>query len=191
MNQTSSITLGRWIRSTWIGWLLGVPLIVIFALLGELVGIGGSQGLVGLAMGAGVGWMQRRTLVPVLGRTRRWLWATMIGLGVPFVGYDLLQLMNVEMQFSLYLAVAIGGGIIGVWQGLLLAPHGVSMVAWTLASLAGWSAAAAMSGAIPVAAGPGGIAGALLYLGAVAVAGAIPGLVTGLVIRRMEFSRPG
>src|SRR5690606_15932432 len=89
------------------------------------------------------------------------------------------------------LAVAMGGGIVGVWQGLLLAPHGVSMVAWTLASLAGWSAAAAMSGAIPVAAGPGGIGGALLYLGAVALAGATPGLVTGLVMRRVEVSRPG
>ena len=191
MNQLSSITLGRWIRSTWIGWLIGVPLIVIFALLGEMLGIGGSQGLVGLGMGAGVGWMQRRILAPVLERSIRWLWATMIGLSIPFVGYDLLRLMNVEMAFSLYVAVAIGGGIVGLWQGLILVPHDVSLVAWTLASLAGWSAAAATAGAIPVAAGPSGIPGALLYLGTVAVGGAIPGLVTGLVLRRVESNRGG
>jgi hypothetical protein len=191
MNQLSSITLGRWIRSTWIGWLIGVPLIVIFALLGEMLGIGGSQGLVGLGMGAGVGWMQRRVLAPVLDRSIRWLWATMIGLSIPFVGYDLLRLMNVEMAFSLYVAVAIGGGIVGLWQGLILVPLGVSLAAWMLASLAGWSAAAAMAGAIPVTAGPSGIAGALLYLATVAVGGAIPGLVTGLVLRRVEFNRGG
>ena len=44
-----------WLRATVAGWLLGVPLIVALALLGEAVGVGGAQFLVGVGMGAGLG----------------------------------------------------------------------------------------------------------------------------------------
>ena len=46
--------------ATWAGWLLGIPFIIILALMGEAVGIGGSQFLVGAGMGTGTGLLQSR-----------------------------------------------------------------------------------------------------------------------------------
>ena len=55
-----------WILATWVGWLLGIPIIIVLALIGEAVHIGGAQFLVGAGMGTGIGLMQalviRRTL---------------------------------------------------------------------------------------------------------------------------------
>ena len=56
------MSLSRWVRATWLGWLLGIPLIVVLALLAEGVGVGGAQVCVGAGMGLGVGFMQRRAL---------------------------------------------------------------------------------------------------------------------------------
>ena len=44
-----------WIRATALGWLLGVPLVALFALAAEGAGVGGAQVFVGLGVGAGVG----------------------------------------------------------------------------------------------------------------------------------------
>lgn len=46
--------------------MLGIPFVAALALLGEAVGIGGIQVLVGLGMGAGIGWMQGRLMRGVL-----------------------------------------------------------------------------------------------------------------------------
>src|SRR5262245_14229103 len=51
-----------WVGATCVGWLLGVPIIFVFALIGEAVGIGGTQVLVGAGMGAGIGLMQALAL---------------------------------------------------------------------------------------------------------------------------------
>jgi hypothetical protein len=32
-----------WIRATWFGWLLGIPIIIVFALIGKAVHVGGSS----------------------------------------------------------------------------------------------------------------------------------------------------
>ena len=44
--------MAAWRRATTGGWLLGVPMIVVLALIGETVGLGGTQTLVGVGMGA-------------------------------------------------------------------------------------------------------------------------------------------
>lgn len=62
------MTLARWIRATWVGWLAGIPMVALFALFGEVVGIGGAQILVGAGMGAAVGIAQGRALRTTLGR---------------------------------------------------------------------------------------------------------------------------
>lgn len=191
MPLAPSVCIGRWIRATWLGWLLGIPLVVIFALIGEALGIGGSQGLVGLGMGAGVGLMQRRVLVPVIERSWSWFVATAIGLGIPFVGYDLLRVLKLDIEFSLYLSVALGGAIVGIWQGLILRRHGGSMPAWVLASVVGWSAAAALTGVLEVGQGPSGISGAFLFLGVVALGGLVLGAATGWAMIRTPLHRPG
>src|SRR4030095_16229946 len=71
-----------WIRSTWFGWLLGIPIIIAFALIGEAVHIGGAQVLVGAGMGTGIGLMQ--VIRRILHKSAMWTCSCIVGLGAPF-----------------------------------------------------------------------------------------------------------
>src|SRR5690554_4804314 len=112
--------LGRWVRATWAGWLLGIPLIIIFALMGEMIGIGGLQFLVGAGMGVGVGLMQARVLRGVIDRPSSWVWSCAVGLMIPFLVTDISNLAGVGLPYWLYLSVLLGGAIAGAWQARLL-----------------------------------------------------------------------
>nr|MBP9947848.1 hypothetical protein [Vicinamibacteria bacterium] len=57
-------SLRPWVRITFLGWLLGIVLVVALALTGEMAGVHGSQIAVGLGMGLGVGVAQERALRP-------------------------------------------------------------------------------------------------------------------------------
>jgi hypothetical protein len=182
------VTLGIWLRATWYGWLLGVPLIVVLALVGEALGIGGSQVLVGLGMGTGIGLLQGRAIRPLLPRPAAWRASCIVGLALPFLVTDLAPAVGRELPYSLPLAVALGGLLIGVWQAFLLRPHVQAPGWWILANGVGWTLAAGMAlladswvrgQAIR------GVPGALLYLGLVAGGGLILGLVTGVVLPRL------
>lgn len=182
------MSLGIWLRATWYGWLLGVPLIILLALAGEAVGIGGSQVLVGLGMGIGIGLMQGRAIRPLFPRPAAWSISTMAGLSLPFLVTDLSPLVGRELPYSLPVAVATGGLLIGVSQAVLLRGHVRAPAWWILASVAGWGLAAGMAGVADAslrAHSIRGVGGALLYLGAVAAGGLVLGLVTGAVLVRM------
>ncbi|RMG26798.1 MAG: hypothetical protein D6724_01060, partial [Armatimonadetes bacterium] len=93
----------RWVRATFAGWLLGFVFVVLAAVGGDLIGIGDreSQFIVGIAMGAGVGYAQGRVMRQWLGATWRWAWASAIGMGVPFGVSDLVSAVWSEFSFSL------------------------------------------------------------------------------------------
>lgn len=50
------------------GWLLGIVLVILGAIAGDLIGIGGSQFVAGIGMGAGVRYMQGRVAKQWFGR---------------------------------------------------------------------------------------------------------------------------
>jgi hypothetical protein len=110
------MNLTRWIRATWVGWLAGIPLVILFALSGEALGIGGAQALVGAGMGAGVGVMQGRALRPILGRAAPWTWSCVIGLTLAFLLADGLRAIGRESPYAVQLAVAFGGIVAGFRQ---------------------------------------------------------------------------
>ena len=180
--------LGHWIRSTTLGWLLGFPLVILLALGGEAIGVGGIQSLVGAAMGLGVGITQGRALRPRLGSPTSWIVATTLGLAAPFIIYDLSVVLERPLPYRLPVVVAIGGLGVGIWQSVLLRRRYDGTVTWIGASLVGWTLAAiaAYSADLVQHSGIRGMAGALLYLGAAAVGGPILGLVTGLAFTRLE-----
>lgn len=173
--------LGQWIRVTWVGWALGVPCLIALALAGEAVGIGGSQVLVGAGMGAGVGFMQGRALKDVLHAFAPWFWSCVIGLSAPFLVTDIAKAIGRDLPYSLYVCVALGGLIVGVWQWRLLRGRFNHAGWWVLASTLGWSlaaVAAALANAQPLR----GIAGALLFLAIAVAGGLILGSVTGVAL---------
>ena len=177
----------RWLRATTLGWLAGIPVIVIFALIGELIGIGGAQALVGAGMGAGVGLTQSRLIAAMGGYPGRWVLASILGLGIPFLLIDLTTSSAAPRTYQLVAAMALGGLLTGAWQSRLLQRHLHSPWRWLTASFIGWTlAGAAANGAevlsraqvIP------GVSGALVYLALVLLGGPLVGALTGSVFRR-------
>lgn len=180
--------LRAWVRATTLGWLLGFPLVIVLALAGEAIGAGGIQSLVGAAMGLGVGMLQGRALRPALGSALPWIIATTAALACPFIVYDVSVAIDKPLPYVLPVVVAIGGVVVGAWQALLLGRKFNGTGMWVVASVVGWTlaAAAAYSADAVQKLGVRGIAGALLYLAAAAVGGPVLGFVTGPVLRRLE-----
>lgn len=181
----------QWVRATWAGWLLGIPIIAVLALLGEAAGIGGSQFIVGAGMGAGIGLMQGRRIRGLLHRFGPWFWSCTVGLALPFLAVDIGMATGWVTTFSLYACVAAGGLIIGVWQTMLLRSSGRKAGLWLVGSLAGWMLASGTvatsdwlfrSRAVP------GILGGVAYLASLAAGGLMLGLVTGIALVRIVDS---
>jgi hypothetical protein len=177
----------RWLRLTWGGWILGVPMIALFALIGEALHVGGLQVFVGAGIGAGVGWMQARALRGIHPRPSRWFWASTAGMAGPFLVFDIARDFGWNYTYSLYVSVAFGGLVAGMWQELLLLPHFPRLRYWVTASTLGWSVGgllAALADFMPRRPPFLGIVGLVVYLGIVAVGGLVLGAITGVVLAR-------
>ena len=190
--MTDTLSLRPWVRITFLGWLLGIVLVIAIALVSEMVGIRASQIPVGLGMGLGVGLAQERALRPLLGDSHAWRWTTALGLALPFFIVDLSRLLGMPVPYSLYVAIAIAGVTAGAGQAYVLRPHPISAPLWILTSALGWTAGSLMVAAadslgnIP---GLRGLGGALLYLALVAMGGVFVGLATSLPLRRLVIRR--
>jgi hypothetical protein len=183
-----ALTVSEWIRATWLGWIAGLPLITLFALVGEAFGIGGSQALVGAGMGLGVGISQARALRAILDRTTPWVWACTIGLTLPFLLADILRVAGYRSHYSVQLAVAVGGGVAGIWQAYLLRSRVPRAAWWVAVSAVGWTLAGVAAGSADTlsrATAFHGVAGALIYLGIVACGGLVLGALTGVGLVRL------
>jgi len=184
---SSHVSLRLWIRITFLGWLLGIVLVVAIALVGEVVGVRGSQISVGLGMGLGVGIAQERALRPLLGPSQLWRWASAMGLAIPFLVVDLARMSGRPIPYSLYVAIVAAGLTAGGAQAYLLRPRGIAPGSWIGASCAGWIAAslmAALADSFTAWSPVRGLAGALLYLGLVCVGGLLLGAATSVPLRR-------
>ena len=183
----------RWIRATGAGWLLGIPLIIGFALAGEAVGIGGSQVLVGAGMGTGVGLAQGRLAREFTGRAAPWVWSSAVGLALPFLFADVAIAAGWHFDYSLQRSVALGGFAVGAWQAIILHPRFRLAGTWLIASALGWTLAgttAALADSWRLLGSIRGLAGALAYLGAIAGGGLVLGLVTGLALAALRPREP-
>lgn len=182
------VTFPAWLRATWLGWVLGIPFVILFALLGESLGIGGAQVMVGLGMGAGVGLLQGRALRGLLGGALPWATATAVGLAVPFLVTDLASLRHWDLAYSLTWCVIGGGVIVGTWQALLLRGKVRGAGWWVAASAVGWALTALTASHADRLSRGGtlrGLGGAALYLGTMTAGGLVLGLTTGAVIARL------
>ena len=166
----------RWVRGTFFGYLLGFVIIILGGIIGDLIGVPGSDFIIGIGMGAGIGYAQGRLLRPQLGAIWPWVWATVIGLGVPFVLEDLLAATGNEFDslHSLQIDVAIGGLLVGLLQRRILRPHSDRANWWVPASVAAWALAAWMASA-----NFSGAWDAILNLGMILMGGVVLGIVTG------------
>ena len=131
-----------WIRATWFGWLLGIPIIIVLALIGEALHIGGAQFLVGAGMGTGIGLMQALVIRRILHKSVLWICSSIVGLGAPFLLTDLSKFIGWNLPYSLPAAIGLGGLIVGIWQALILRSRVRQSGWWIAASVLGWTLAA-------------------------------------------------
>lgn len=102
--------INRWLKSTLYGWMLGFAVVILLALLFESIGLAGYQFFIGLGIGVGVGFMQGRALKNYFEVQNKWMWASIIGMGISFLVFDIGNKLNDTIpSYSLQLSVAVGG----------------------------------------------------------------------------------
>lgn len=135
------ILAADWVRATVIGWFLGLLLMLALLFVGEAVGA--AMSMVGIGMGAGVGYWQSRSLHGVLDRPWRWALVTVVGLGAPFVLWDVSAALGDDALLSVPACVAGGGLLVALGQWTLLRPLSARATRWVPACVIGWSLPAA------------------------------------------------
>lgn len=136
--RSAETFFNRWVIATTLGWLLGLVLTLILAVGWGLLG-GQAQFMIGISMGAGVGYMQHRHLEDWIDRPLRWLWISIAGMGAPFIFWDIGTYAGFGSLFSLPACVLAGGLLTGILQLDLLRERMDRAVWWVLASTAGWA----------------------------------------------------
>lgn len=173
-----------WIRATTLGWLVGLVLVVVLAAAWDTMG-GEAQFMVGAGIGAGVGYMQARVVRAWAGRSQAWFWASTMGMGMPFVLWDVVSAAGVKAFFSLPVCVLLGGLLTGGLQQRLLRSQFERTAWWIVSCGVGWGLPAGIialgdSGHLPPAFGF--LSTIIIFLG-----GLIVGAVTGKTLQWMPL----
>lgn len=148
---------GRWVAATAIGWVVGlIGAIILSYLVVNVVYPKETSLIVGVCLGAAVGYSQKLAVRCWLVLTSTWVWGALIGVGIPFVVAEALDVLwpgaseLPEGRLPGRLLIAVAGGVIaGLLQMRELRQHTdkagwwvpASVVAWSLARLAnetGW-----------------------------------------------------
>lgn len=141
MTQFSKdLSSSKWIKATFFGWFLGIILILVLSSLFDAIGIEGFQFFLGIGIGAGVGFMQGRLLRTTTFVNKPWLWASIIGMGLPFMISDLLILYGDLSLGSYYIPICIASGsvLVSVLQFLYLKKCSPKAMLWILGCSLGW-----------------------------------------------------
>ncbi len=185
-----NITITRWIGSTSLGWLLSVIFILLLSGIFDAVGINGYQCYVGIGVGMGVGFMQWLTLRKRAGFDIRWLWYTIIGVGTPFLVFDLLKHLghyDFGDHYLLY-SVSLAGLSVGIMQYLVLRHHTSKAIIWIPMSPIAWIAAGLTVLAIDYTREfiKPPLWGFIANLSLILAGGVVLGIITGLALKRMK-----
>lgn len=186
--QTDRRLARAWIKASTLGWILGFVLVIAISLLFDALGAS-AQFMVGVGMGAGVGFMQARVLHQWLGSSAPWTATSAFGLGLPFILGDLLDVAGVEHLYSLPIYVLMGGLIAGVLQAKLLRSHASGVSRWIPACVVAWGVPAGIVLLNDAQLLPPVVSG-LLFLALILFGGVVVGAVTGPVLARVLGAQP-
>jgi hypothetical protein len=166
----------------------------LLALAAETVDLGGLQVFVGTGMGLGVGLLQARVLRRFGLPAWQWILASAVGLGLPFLAWDIVEAMGTTWTYYLAVCVAAGGLVVGILQARLLRDRLTTPTGWVLGCTLGWALAGSLAASADVLLkghAVRGLAGAALYLALVTLPGGILGLITARVLAAKWRSAAG
>lgn len=187
-DQEEFRSLRRWTGATFIGWVLGFFFTLAGAIVADIAGVEDAQFFVGIGMGTGVGYGQLRWAGARFGATNRWVAASAVGMGAPFVASDVLHAVWSQWSFSLPLSVAVGGLLVGWLQWRLLRKRSRRPGWWVPACIVAWTLAAATVGLSGLVPGSGWLA--LFSLGSILLGGVVLGAASGGVLVWLLRSPP-
>jgi len=197
----------RWTVMTSAGWFVGFfGGFTLASAFEPIVGNGpvqatGAYALLGVCLGAGVGWMQWLALRRHIAGSGSWIWASAVGMGVAggagygvavlLFGYSegLEDLASAAGVVGWMLAAAFGGTVTGLLQRRVLAPHLRKPGWWVPASTFGWLLSIAAFGSMGVL-GSSFVAesspvGAGWFFAGLIAGGVVLGVVTGGALVRL------
>lgn len=181
----TSAALGRWILASSIGWLVGIPLVVLILAGAETFGLSG-QFAIGLGMGGSVGFFQWRRGRRAFGARAGWLWSSAVGMMIPFLICDLIG--YTPDGPAVIAPAALGGLFVGFGQHRFLGTESVRTYAWLPVSLAGWTLAVVATLLLLVPGRPATGLELLQQLVALMSGGVVLGTVTGFGLHRLSRS---
>lgn len=156
--SSNQLTMKRWVLFTSYGWFIGILLVVVLALIGELLfktgEESGGQAAVGIGMGAGVGILQWMALRKYLATSYRFFWCTLIGFSFSFILRDIVApqiefLINTSITIPL--AVILGAFISGWLQYNFVFKKLINgAINWIFYSTIGWLIATVITIAMPM-----------------------------------------
>lgn len=171
----------QWLIASFWGWLIGFVLIVGLAVGIETVGLPNTNLMIGIGIGAGVGFMQGRVAKKWFSATNHWMWTSIVGMTIPFLVTEF-----VDLGFNpLAMNVALGGLLVGFLQLRILKPLSVKANWWVPTCTIGWTLAAAGASSL-LDSIPGMVIVSMVFGGA--ILGAITGKVLVWIIPQAENS---
>jgi len=176
--------IAHWVRVTFGGYLLGFVLTMLGLIAGDLLGLPTVfQSVIGLGMGVGVGFAQRRLVKQVVGSAKHWILTSAVGLWAGFFVFDVVEAVWGELsnRQSLQFDVVLAGLFVGLLQWRILSSYLDRAGWWVLASTVGWGLAGRTANVTF-----SGELDAILNLGMILMGGVILGIVTGGVLVWMK-----
>jgi hypothetical protein len=144
MKQTiNHLSISRWTKATFVGWFLSIIAIIALSALFDGIGIENLQFYLGIGMALGTGYMQWRVLRRTHGMGSNWMWYSVIGMGAPFLLFDLLKIfagLQLGSNYIIY-SVCLASVLTGLLQFLVLKHYSSKAALWIIASIIGWIAA--------------------------------------------------
>ena len=169
-----------WVGANAAGWLLGVVVVLVLSTLEELTHFG-NMTYVGLGMGGSVGFAQWLIARKWFGATARWMWATAIGMTLPFLLVDLMRVRDLN-SFLLSALAAIGGLLAGWMQRNSLQSLSSKANRWVIVSGVAWMCPALLVELVIVPGHPKTILDSVRNIGSIGFGGVVLGVITGLAL---------
>lgn len=189
--STEKSRLILWVAANSAGWVLGIVVVVMLGEVAESIHIGDAVYL-GLGMGWTVGAAQWLAGRKWFGATSRWMWASTIGMTVPFLFADLALMQNGGLSKYVLPALAgVGGFLSGLLQRNSLRSHFEKADRWVVVSAVAWMCPALLVSFVAVRGHPNTALEMARNLGSSLLGGVVLGATTGGALARLLHVREG
>ncbi len=182
------VSMPKWIGFTTIGWIAGIPLLMVLAGLLEPVNLGRTA--IALGMGTGLAFFQWLAIRKVIENATPWLWISPLSFAVPFLFADLIGKEWLKTDESaVVFGTLTGAAILALAQyHVVLKPVGIKLVAWAMVNILAYALALVPPFTLTVVRInelqlPGALSITVSFL-TVLAGGPIIGLLTGLILVR-------